>query len=61
MSDEQLDRVAPVPPSGNTSLSCQFVLEDPAVRQSYLQLARIQTALKAHDDALERLRCQLEA
>ena len=61
MSDEQLDRVAPVPPSGNTSLSCQFVLEDHAVRQSYLQLARIQTALKAHDDALERLRCQLEA
>ena len=61
MSDEQLDRVAPAPSSGQTPLSCQFVLEDHAVRQSYLQVARIQMALKAHDDALERLRRQLEA
>ena len=61
MSDEQLDRAAPVSLYGNALLTCQFVLEDHAVRHAYHHLASIQKALRAHDDALERLKCHLAA
>lgn len=45
-SDEQLDAAAPVPLYGNAALTCQFILEDHAVRHSYHHLARLQAALK---------------
>jgi len=45
LTDEQLDSAAPVPLYGNAQLTCQFVLEDHAVRHSYHHLARIRAAL----------------
>lgn len=45
-SDEELDSAAPVPLYGNAVLTCQFILEDHAVRHSYHHLARLQAALK---------------
>ena len=47
LTDEQLDTAAPVPLYGNATLTCQFVLEDHAVRHSRHHLARIQAALKS--------------
>jgi DinB family protein len=44
-TDEQLDSVAPVPLYGNARLTCQFVLEDHAVRHSIHHLTRIRAAL----------------
>ncbi|HEX6042859.1 MAG TPA: DinB family protein [Pyrinomonadaceae bacterium] len=46
-TDEELDAVAPVPIYGNAPLTCQFVLEDHAVRHSFHHLARIEAALKS--------------
>ena len=46
-SDEELDTAAPVPLYGNAVLTCQFILEDHAVRHSYHHLARLQAAMKA--------------
>ena len=45
LSDEQLDRAAPVSLNDNAPLSCQFMLEDHAVRHSYHHLAGIRAAL----------------
>lgn len=45
-TDEDLDKSAPVPLYGNARVTCQFILEDHAVRHSYHHLARIQAALK---------------
>lgn len=45
LTDEELDRVAPVPLYGNARLTCQFVLEDHAVRHSTHHLAKIKAAL----------------
>ena len=45
MSDEELDRAATVSLNDNAPLTCQFFLEDHAVRHSYHHLARIRTAL----------------
>ena len=45
MSDEQLDRAAPVSLNSDAPLTCQFMLEDHAVRHSYHHLARIRAAL----------------
>ena len=45
-SDEELDTAAPVRLYGNAVLTCQFILEDHAVRHSYHHLARLQGALK---------------
>ena len=61
MSDHQLDCAAAVSLYGDAPLTCQFVLEDRAVRHAYHHLACIRKALKAHDDALARLKQQLEA
>ena len=44
-TDAELDRVGPVPLYGNALLTCQFILEDHAVRHSYHHLARIRAAL----------------
>jgi hypothetical protein len=45
LSDEELDRAAPVSLNSDAPLTCQFMLEDHAVRHSYHHLARIRTAL----------------
>jgi hypothetical protein len=45
LSDEQLDRAAPVSLNGEAPLTCQFILEDHAVRHSYHHLAAIRKAL----------------
>lgn len=45
LTDEQLDRAAPVSLNSNAPLTCQFVLEDHAVRHSYHHLAQIRAAL----------------
>jgi hypothetical protein len=45
LSDEQLDRAAPVSLNGDAPLTCQFILEDHAVRHSYHHLAAIRVAL----------------
>jgi hypothetical protein len=44
-SDEQLDSAAPVSLNSDAPLTCQFMLEDHAVRHSYHHLAGIKTAL----------------
>lgn len=44
-SDEQLDCAAPVSLNSDAPLTCQFMLEDHAVRHSYHHLARIRAAL----------------
>ena|SRR2546427_345882 len=45
LSDRELDRAAPVSLNSDAPLTCQFMLEDHAVRHSYHRLARIRTAL----------------
>lgn len=47
MSDEELDRAAPVSLYSDAPLTCQFVLEDHAVLHSYHHLARLRGALSA--------------
>jgi hypothetical protein len=44
-SDADLDRAAPVSLNSDAPLTCQFILEDHAVRHSYHHLARIRAAL----------------
>src|SRR3954471_14244279 len=46
LNDEQLDRAAPVSLNADAPLTCQFFLEDHAVRHSYHHLERIRAALK---------------
>jgi hypothetical protein len=45
LSDEELDRAATVSLNADAPLTCQFFLEDHAIRHSYHHLARIRTAL----------------
>jgi hypothetical protein len=47
LTDDELDRAAPVSLNSDAPLTCQFMLEDHAVRHSYHHLARIRGALKA--------------
>jgi DinB superfamily len=47
LTDEDLDRAAPVRFYSDAPLTCQFILEDHAVRHSYHHLARLQAALKS--------------
>jgi hypothetical protein len=47
LSDEQLDRAAPVSLNADAPLTCQFFLEDHAVRHSYHHVARIRAALSS--------------
>src|SRR6185295_12962010 len=49
LTDDELDQAAPVSLNSNAPLTCQFMLEDHAVRHSYHHLARIRVALKAVD------------
>ena len=45
LTDEQLDRAAAISLNADAPLTCQFFLEDHAVRHSYHHLARIRVAL----------------
>jgi hypothetical protein len=45
LSDEELDRAAPVSLNSDAPLTCQFMLEDHAVRHSYHHLAGIKATL----------------
>jgi hypothetical protein len=47
LSDEELDQAAPVSLNSDAPLTCQFMLEDHAVRHSYHHLARIRGAFEA--------------
>jgi hypothetical protein len=46
LSDEQLSEAAPVSLYADAPLTCQFVLEDHAVRHSYHHLVRLRRALR---------------
>jgi len=46
LSDEELDRAAPISLNADAPLTCQFMLEDHPVRHSYHHLARIRAALQ---------------
>ena len=46
LTDEQLSSAAPVSLYSDAPLTCQFVLEDHAVRHSYHHLARLRRALQ---------------
>ena len=47
LSDEELDRAATVSLNSDAPLTCQFFLEDHAVRHSYHHLARLRAAVRA--------------
>jgi DinB superfamily len=47
LSDEELAKAAPVSLYADAPLTCQFLLEDHAVRHSYHHLVRIRRALQA--------------
>lgn len=47
LSDAELTHSAPISLYGDAPLTCQFMLEDHAVRHSYHHLARIRAALRA--------------
>ncbi len=47
LDDEALDRAAPVSLNADAPLTCQFFLEDHAVRHSYHHLAKIRSAVTA--------------
>ena len=51
LSDEELDRAAPVSLNADAPLTCQFMLEDHAVRHSYHHLAVIRRAFAAIERA----------
>ena len=51
LSDEELDRAAPVSLNSDAPLTCQFMLEDHPVRHSYHHLAAIRRALESHQAA----------
>jgi len=46
LGDQDLDRAAPISLNADAPLTCQFFLEDHAVRHSYHHLAGIRRALK---------------
>jgi hypothetical protein len=46
LSDDELAGAAPVSLYGGATLTCQFMLEDHAVRHSYHHLARLRAALR---------------
>lgn len=45
LTDEELDRAAPVSLNADAPLTCQFFVEDHALRHSYHHLARLRSAL----------------
>jgi DinB family protein len=55
LSDQELDRAATVSLNADAPLTCQFMLEDHAVRHSYHHLARIREALNASVSSRDRV------
>jgi hypothetical protein len=51
LTDDELDSAAPVSLNSDAPLTCQFMLEDHAVRHSYHHLARARSAINALDAA----------
>ena len=51
LSDGQLDRAAPISLNADAPLTCQFMLEDHAVRHSYHHLAAIRQVFAAAERA----------
>ena len=51
LDDGQLDRAAPVSLNGDAPLTCQFMLEDHAVRHSYHHLAVLRAVLARRQSA----------
>jgi len=49
LSDAELDRAAPISLNADAPLTCQFMLEDHAVRHSWHHLAAIRRALAAEE------------
>ena len=49
LGDDELDRAAPVSLYADAPLTCQFMLEDHAVRHSYHHLAVIRKALRSRE------------
>ena len=47
LTDDELDTAVPVSLYGDAPLTCQFILEDHAVRHSYHHLARLRAALNS--------------
>ena len=47
LTSEELDRAAPASLYSGAPVTCQFMLEDHAVRHSYHHLARVRRALEA--------------
>ncbi len=47
LTDAQLDRAAPVSLNANAPLTCQFFVEDHALRHSYHHLAKIRATVEA--------------
>jgi hypothetical protein len=47
LSDAELDKAAPVSLNSNAPLTCQFFIEDHAMRHSYHHLAKIRGAINA--------------
>ena len=47
LTDEQLDRCAPVSLNGGAPLTTQYIIEDHALRHSWHHLAKIKAALKS--------------
>jgi hypothetical protein len=52
MSDEELDRAAPISLNADAPLTTQFMLEDHAVRHAYHHLAAIRAVLKATESVM---------
>jgi len=52
LSDEELDRATRVSLNADATLTCQFLIEDHAVRHSYHHLARIRAALRQETRSL---------
>ena len=52
LTDDDLDSAATVSLNSNAPLTCQFILEDHAVRHSYHHLAKIHAALRKKSAAL---------
>jgi hypothetical protein len=52
MSDEELDRAAPISLNSDAPLTTQFMLEDHAVRHAFHHTAAIRRALKASESAV---------
>ena len=54
LMDDELDRAAPVSLNADAPLTCQFFVEDHALRHSYHHLARIRATVEAARDAARR-------